>query len=368
MFIQKNKKIAIIHDWLTGMRGGEKVLELLIDLFPGADIFTLVWVKGSVSERIEKQKITASFLQNYPFIKTGYRHLLPLFPLAAESFDLRGYDLVISSSHCAAKGVIPAPGAKHVCYCYSPMRYIWNMYPEYFGKNRNALVDPIYRTAAHYLRMWDLSTNDRVDDFMAISNAVAARINRYYRRDSTVIYPPVNTAFYRWVPERPVAAPYHLVVSALVPYKRIDLAVDAFNENGKKLVIIGEGPEKRRLARTAKPNITFLGWVGNDMLRQYYSHCQALVFPGEEDFGIVPLEAQACGSPVIAYARGGALETIIDGETGLFFREQLPASLNEAITRAAMTGFDRQVIVTNAQRFSEGVFCDKIQSHVRSII
>jgi glycosyltransferase involved in cell wall biosynthesis len=363
----KNYKVAIIHDWLTGMRGGEKVLELLISLYPNADIFTLLWIKGSVSPQIEKQHITTSFLQKAPFIKNNYRHYLPFFPMAIESFDLNGYDLVISSSHCVAKGVIPPPQARHFCYCYTPMRYIWNMYYDYFKDERNIFSAIAYRSVAHYLRIWDISANSRVDDFAAISEHISRRIQRYYNRPSTVIYPPVDTEYYHPVPDRAIPEPYYLIVSALVPYKKVDLAVEAFNLNGKKLVVIGEGPGKAKLRKKAKDNISFLGWESNEQLRQWYSHCSALIFPGEEDFGIVPLEAQACGSPVIAYRKGGATETIIDRQTGIFFDRQTIDELQNAVNVHEKMTYDKKVIIANAKRFSNEIFCENIRNHMRQV-
>lgn len=363
----KGHKVAIIHDWLTGMRGGEKVLELMLSIFPQADIYTLLWVKGSVSEKIEKQRITTSFLQKIPFIKKNYRSFLPLFPLAIESFDLNEYDLVISSSHCVAKGIIPPPHARHFCYCYTPMRYIWNMYYEYFCDVKNPLRTFAYRLVAHYLRVWDICANSRVDEFAAISNHINRRIQRYYNRSSTVIYPPVDTGFYHPVPERASPEPYYLIVSALVPYKKIDLAIETFNRNGKRLIVIGDGPEKKKISSNAKSNISFMGWESNERLRQWYSHCSALIFPGEEDFGIVPLEAQACGSPVIAYRKGGATETIIDRQTGIFFDRQTIEELQNAVNIHENMTYDKKKIIANAKRFSNEIFCENIKKHIRQI-
>lgn len=361
---EKQHKVAIIHDWLTGMRGGEKVLESLLDIYPAADIFTLIWLRGSVSDKIEKQRITTSFLQKAPFIRNNYRNYLPLFPMAIESFDLAGYDLIISSSHCVAKGVIPPPGVRHICYCYTPMRYIWDMYFQYFGKPQNRLAGFIYGLVANYLRMWDVTASSRVDYFVAISNHVSHRIRRYYDRESTVIYPPVDDEFYRPVSDKPLAVPYYLVVSGLVPYKRIDLAIEAFNQTGKKLIVIGEGPEKNRLIKTAKGNISFLGWASNENLRKWYSHCEALIFPGEEDFGIVPVEAQACGRPVVAFGRGGVLDTIIHGSTGIIFPEQTAASLIEALDTHEATQYNANTIIENSQRFSKNIFTGKLREYI----
>jgi len=362
------RKIAIIHDWLTGMRGGEKVLELLVGLYPNADIFTLLWIKGSVSPKIEKHYITTSFLQKFPFINKRYRYYLPLFPIAIESFDLNGYDLVISSSHCVAKGVIPPPHARHICYCHTPMRYIWNMYFDYFGKERNVLTGLIYKSVAHHLRIWDVSSSERVDSFIANSANVANRIKRYYNKPAKVIYPPVDTDFYYPMPDRLLKESYYLIVSALVPYKRVDLSIEAFNQTGQKLVIIGEGPEKKYLVKKAKSNITFYGWATNEQLRMWYSHCEALIFPGEEDFGIIPVEAQACGSPVIAYGKGGATETIIDRVTGIFFDKQRKEDLIQAIKTHETMVYDKKKIIANAKRFSNKMFFDCFKAHVNQII
>lgn len=361
-------RIAIVHEWFVSMRGGEKVVEQLCEMYPEADVFALLWDRGSISPAIERHRIATSFLQRFPLVRRYYRHLLPLYPLAVEGFDLNGYDLVISSSHCAAKGVIPAPHAKHLCYCYTPMRYIWNMYFDYFGKSRNPLASLIYRSVAHRLRIWDVTSNDRVDEFVAISGHVANRIGRYYHRRSTVIYPPVDTEFYHAVPERPLAEEYYLVVSALVPYKRVDLAVEACNRSGKRLVVIGEGPEKKRLERLAGGTVTFLGWESDERLRQWFSHCSALLFPGEEDFGIVPVEAQACGSPVIALARGGALETVIDRATGVLFSDQTVEGMQAAIAAHESLSYDRAAIVANAQRFSRQAFRDRLSAKIDQLM
>jgi len=296
-------KVAIIHDWLTGMRGGEKCLEVFCELFPEASIYTLIHVPGTTSSIIENRTVHTSFIQRLPFAASKYRTYLPLFPTAVERFDLSGYDLVLSSSHCVAKGVIAPPGAVHVCYCYTPVRYAWDMYHQYFPAKRmgrlKGLLIPFFM---HYIRLWDVSSSGRVDRFVAISRHVARRIELYYRRESHVIYPPVDVDAFSPATER---EDYYLMVSALVPYKRVDLAVEAFNRSGRPLVVIGSGPEEERLRALASDNITFLGWQPSEVLAEHYARCRAFLFPGEEDFGITPLEAQASGRPVVAYGAGG---------------------------------------------------------------
>ena len=306
-------KIALSHDWLNGMRGGEKCLEVLCDLYPQSSVFTLFHQKGLVSDRIARHPIYASWLQGFPSIFKRYRYYLPFFPKAIESFDLKGYDLVVSTSHCVAKG-IQGNGAVHICYCFTPMRYAWGLFDEYFGK-RHSFVQGFIRYWIEKIKIWDVQSSDRVDHFVAISEHVKKRIQRIYKRDAEVIYPPVDTEFY--TPDLNGAREdFYLVSSALVPYKRIDLAVQAFNRIGKKLIVVGEGPEKEALQRQANKNIHFMGWQSNDVLRDLYRKARALVFPGEEDFGIVPVEMQACGGFVIAYSKGGALETVRENQTG----------------------------------------------------
>ncbi len=361
-------RTAIVHDWLTGMRGGEKVLEALCELFPDADLFTLLHIPGAVSGTIEKRRIQTSFIQRLPLAKKRYRLYLPLFPLAVEGFDLKGYDLVISSSHCAAKGVIPGPNALHISYIHSPMRYVWDMYGEYFGNTRG-LSSLLIRLFAHYLRLWDSSSSRRVDFFVANSNHVSKRIMRCYRRDSSVIYPPVDVSRFSIAERAP--ADYYLIVSAFAPYKRLNIAVEAFNALGTRLLIAGTGQEEKRLKAMAGKNIEFLGWKSDTEVAELYRNCRALVFPGEEDFGITPVEAMACGRPVIAYGKGGALETVrgLDAPegnggrpTGIFFYEQTAEALKVAVEsfEANMRAFDPSSIRQAAMAFDKGVFKDKI--------
>ncbi|MEX2088527.1 MAG: glycosyltransferase, partial [Bacteroidota bacterium] len=305
----KKPHIAIVHDWLTGMRGGEKVLEVLCELHPGADLFTLLHNPGTVSPAIERMSIRTSFVNSLPFKENGYRRYLPLFPRAIESFDFSPYDLILSTSHCVAKGAVPRAGALHICYCHTPMRYVWEMYDDYFGKGRaGVLTRAAMKFFAPRLRQWDVRSSDRVHFYVANSQNVARRIHRHYGRAADVIHPPVDTSLFR-SSERDEG--YYLIVSALVPYKRVDLAVRVFNILGERLLVVGKGPELETLKAMASKRIEFLGWQPDSELAGLYAGCRALVFPGVEDFGIVPLEAMASGKPVIAFGRGGALETVV---------------------------------------------------------
>lgn len=362
-------KVALVHDWLTGMRGGEKVLEVFCDIFPEADLYTLVHVPGTVSKTIESRKIYTSFTQKIPFIKKRYRMMLPLFPMAIEGFNLKSYDLVLSSSHCVAKGVIPPPGSLHISYIHTPMRYIWDMYHEYFtdGGAKGKVIGAF----AHYLRMWDVSSSSRVDHFIANSAHVSRRIKKYYRRDSTIIYPPVDCSRFSAGsgPED-----YYLIVSAFAPYKKLDIAIEAFNSLGLKLKIIGTGQDDSRLRKMAGPNIEFLGWRPNEEIAGYYRRCRALIFPGEEDFGIVPLEAMASGRPVVAYGKGGVLETIVPvgsnvkSPTGIFFDEQTGDALEKAVKsfEKNIKVFNPSAIREHAIGFDRSVFKKKISEYISS--
>ena len=345
-------RVALVHDWLTGMRGGEKILEVLCELHPAADIFTLLHRRGTVSATIERHHIETSFVQRLPFAAAHYRRYLPLFPLVIEQFDLDAYDLVISASHCVAKSAVAPGRARHLCYCFSPMRYAWDQFDAYFGPDR---VGPVasrwfYRPVMAAMARWDAATAQRVDRFVAISRYVAARIGRYYNRVASIVYPPVDTAFFS-----PAAVPpesHFLVVSALVPYKRIELAIAACRHLGARLRIVGDGPELARLERAAGGQVEFLGPLTNEEIRDEYRRALAVILPGEEDFGIVPVEAQACGRPVVAFGRGGALETVIDGDTGVLFDEPTAASLAGALERAAAMRVDEARLRTHAAQFS----------------
>ncbi len=372
-------KTAIVHDWLTGMRGGEKCLEAICELFPDAALFTLLHRPGHLSPTIEDMDIRTSWLQRLPGRQAYYRHLLPLFPKAVESFDLSGFDLVLSSSHCVAKGAVPAAGALHLCYCYTPMRYAWDQYDHYFGTHRlgpvtGRIIPPLIRR----LRRWDVETAGRVHSYAAISAYVAERIRRYYGRDSTVIHPPVELGAFSVSPSR---GDHYLMVNALAPYKRVDIAIEAFNFLGRELRIIGTGQDRTRLERLAAPNIRFLGWVSREDLAREYSRCRAFIFPGEEDFGITPLEAQASGRPVIAFGRGGVTETVRPhpdfpspgswplpegGATGIFFTGQDAPSLVEAVRffESREGDFSPQSVRESVLRFDRPRFKEEFSAFV----
>lgn len=352
------RRVALIHYWLVGMRGGEKVLEALCRMFPQADIYTHVHVPGRVSAEINAHRVFTTSIARLPFAPRLYQKYLPLMPRALEEVDLTGYDLVISSEAGPAKGVIAPPEAPHLCYCHSPMRYLWDQYHTY-----RASAGPLSRMMmpriAHGLRGWDVTSAARVDGFAANSTHVAHRIRKYWRREAEVIHPPVAVADFAPVPpsER---GDFYLWAGELAPYKRPDLAVEAIRRLGRKLIVIG-GPDKaaRQLAAGAPDTIRFLGQVPFDVLRDHLARCRALIFPGEEDFGIVPLEAMAAGRPVIAYGRGGVLDTVSDGETGLLFHDQSVEGLMQAIERFEASGLERLdpcSLASQARRFDEAAF------------
>lgn len=359
-------KIAIVHYWLVGMRGGEKVIEALCRMYPEADVFTHVYVPDAVSDEIRRHKVTTSFIGRLPRAAKLYQRYLPLMPLALEQLDLRGYDLIISSESGPAKGIIPPPGAMHICYCHSPMRYIWNMFHEYRERSGpiTRLVMPVL---AHYIRNWDSISASRVDHFIANSETVAARLHRYYRRASTVIPPPVDVDAFEVLPAE-LVEDYCLMVGELVGYKRPELAVEAFNRTGRRLVVIGGGEMLAELRRIAKPNVTVLGPQPFNVLRHHYSRCRALIFPGEEDFGIVPVEAMASGRPVIAFRRGGATETVVDGMSGVFFDQQTVDALIAAEERARAITWAPNEIAAYARKFSTAVFEQQMALHVSQLL
>jgi glycosyltransferase involved in cell wall biosynthesis len=356
-------RVALVHDWLTGMRGGEKVLEVLCELFPDAELFTLLQIAGTTSPVIERMRRSTSFVQRLPLVARHYRRYLPLFPAAIEQFDLDGFDLVVSSSHCAAKAVVRPGRALHVCYCHTPMRYVWDQHEAYFGPARigrtgSRLLRPYFAALAR----WDAAVAGRVDSFIANSQHVARRIRRYYNRDAAVVYPPVDTAFYH--PDATEPDGHMLVVSALVPYKRVDLAIDACRQAGRPLRVVGQGPEAANLRRHAGPGVEFLGSVTDEEIRTLYRRSAAVILPGEEDFGIVPLEAQACGCPVVALARGGALETVIDGLTGVLVPEPTVEAMADGVRRIGIERFDAAVLRQHALRFSRPRFAAELRARI----
>jgi glycosyltransferase involved in cell wall biosynthesis len=353
-------KIALVHDWLVANRGGEKVLEAIAELYPKADIFTLFHTPGKPAPWINRHRVITSHLNQLPRSRHFYRYLLPLLPAAIESFDLSSYDLVLSSSHCVAKGVIVSPSALHICYCHTPMRYAWDKAPDYFSRWQQPLVFPVL----HYLRQWDVSSSARVDKFLANSNWVAKRIEKYYRRESTVIYPFAdleNLALSEKSRDN-----YYLVVSGFAPYKRIDLAIKACQKLDRKLVIVGEGQCERELKALATRSTQFVGRVGGDELIRLYQNARALIFPGEEDFGIAPVEAMACGTPVIALGSGGVTETVVEGETGTFFASPEVEDLCRAIENFESTAVNISPsrCRERAAEFGRPAFQERFQSSI----
>jgi len=368
-------RIAFVHDWLTGMRGGEKVLEALCERFPQADLFTLVHVRGSVSPAIERLRPHTSFIQRLPFVARFYRAYLPLFPTAVEQFDFDGFDLIVSTSHCCVKSIVRPGRARHLCYCLTPMRYAWDQFDAYFGPERLGRTGSrVMRHVMARLARWDRDTAGRADRYVAISHYVAGRIRRYYNREATVVYPPVDTEFFTPAPSAigsTAGSRYALVVSALVPYKRVDLAIEACRLAHVPLRIVGDGPERGRLERTAgNGDVSFLGRQSDESIRDLYRGAAMTLLPGEEDFGIVPVEAQACGCPVVALGRGGALETVVANETGLFVDDPSAPAFADAIARAmamdSAARFDKSAIRRHAERFSRERFCREMAALIES--
>jgi glycosyltransferase involved in cell wall biosynthesis len=349
-------KVAIVHYWLVQMRGGEKVVEALCEMFPDADIFTHAYDPAQISPTIRRHRVRTTFIGRLPGAARLYQAYLPLMPLALEQLDLRDYDLVISTESGPAKGVLTRPDACHVCYCHTPMRYVWNMYTEY-RDSANPLLRAIIPLIASYLRKWDVLSAARVDSFVANSHNVARRVAKYYRRESTVVHPPVDVEHFR--PTPPCEGPgFYLCVGQLISYKQTGLAIEACNRLRRPLVVVGEGAQQAELKRLAGPTVRFVGRLTDEALRAHYAECRALIFPGEEDFGIVPLEAMASGRPVIAFGRGGALETVVPAVTGVLFEAQTPDSLIDAINRfeAIRGSFDPMQLAAHAQRFSQDCF------------
>jgi len=359
-------KIAIVNDYLVSYGGAEKTFKVLSDIFPDAEIFTLFYTQNIKQKLFPHQIIHTSFLQKFPkFFRKHYQLLLPFLPIAAETLDFREFDIVVSASHSFVKGIITRPKTTHICYCYSPTRYLWDK------SRKNILL--------HYFRVWDRQASERVDQFIACSRTVQDRIRKYYKRESVVIYPPcvdlsppASTNRGEQVEAGPpvqFAKEFYLIVSQLRKYKRIDIAVEAFNKLGLNLVIIGEGPEKRRLKRKAEKNIKFLGWQPDEKVAEYYQNCTAFIFPSEDDFGIAPVEAMKYGKPVLAYRGGGALETIIEGKTGEFFDYQNAAVLADGVRRLRLNlkNYDPQFISSHAQQFTREKFEKEIKEYINKV-
>ncbi len=348
-------KVALVHDWLTNFTGSEQALLALHQIYPQAPIYTSIYNKQKVPQ-FNNVEVIKSFLQKFPQAKRRHQIFFPFMPFAFEQFDLKKYDVVISSSHSCAKGVLTSPETLHICYCYTPTRYLWEI-----GIDKRVTGGITKGFIGNYLRVWDRQAADRVDYFVAISEIVRKRIKKYYSRKSKVIYPPVNTGFYK--PQGEIGN-YFLIVSRLIPYKKIDIAVQSFSDLGLPLVIIGEGPELEKLKKMAKPNIKFLGGLEDERVRKYYSQCKAFIFPGEEDFGITPVEAMASGRPVIAYREGGACESVVEGITGTFFEEQTPQCLIDKVRRFKSEKYNPKIIRQHALSFDISVFKKKIKDFV----
>ena len=366
--ISQDIRVAIVHDWLVTQAGAEKVLESLLKLFPRADLYTLIeFLPDGQRGLIDGRHVKTSFLQKLPFAKKKYRTYLPLMPLAIEQFDLSSYQIVLSCSSAVAKGVLVGPDQLHICYIYSPIRYAWDLQHQYLKQTfpNNGVGSWIARLILHYLRLWDLRTANSVDHFVAISDFIARRVVKTYRRDSTVIYPPVNIDAFSIKHNK---LDYYVTAQRMVPYKRIDIIINAFKLlPNLKLVVIGDGPDREKLERSAGSNVTFTGFLEQSVLIDKLQNAKAFIFAAEEDFGIAPLEAQACGTPVIAYGKGGSVETVIHAKTGVLFNEQTEASLLAAIQLfESMAGqLDPNVIRANAERFSQQVFHEKIMAFIK---
>jgi glycosyltransferase involved in cell wall biosynthesis len=353
-------RVAVIHDWLTGMRGGEHVLEAILDLVPGAEVFTLFHFPGTVSRKIESRAIHTSSLQRIASRVSDYRKLLPLFPRAVRRWDLSRFDLIISSSHCVAKGV-DARGKPHLCYCHTPMRYIWDRFDDYFPRSRPFLRG-VVSLFAPGLRRWDVATAANVTRFLANSNFVRGRIQQHYGREAEVIHPFVSEVFLS-APMRKEREDFDLIISALAPYKRIDLAIEA----GRRLIVIGDGPMRERLRRSAGPNVTFLGAVSREVIIDHLARARALILPGVEDFGITPLEAMAVGTPVVALRAGGVLDSVVEGRTGILFDEPVVHSLRRALEAADVRAWNREAIREHAATFSRARFQQQFMNALRQV-
>lgn len=358
-------RVAIVHDFLAQAGGAERVVEAMHEIFPDAPIYTSIYDADATLPSFRTMDIRTSFLQNLPGGAALHRLHLPLYPLAFEQFDFTGYDVVISSSSSFAKGIITGPNTCHICYCHTPTRFAWRYHEYVLQGGHGKLTRYILPAVIHRLRYWDFTSAQRVDYFLSNSNNIARRILKFYRRDSQVIYPPVETSRFTVVAEP--RADYLLVVSRLVGYKKIDIAVEACTRLGLPLKVVGVGPSHPRLKAMAGPTVEFLGRASDDQVTDLLANCRAFLFPGEEDFGIAPLEAMASGRPVVAFRAGGALETVVDGETGLFFDEPTADSLASTLQRLDHVQFDSAAIRRHAERFDTSVFADKLRATVRTL-
>jgi len=355
--------MAIVYDYLTQMGGGERVIRALNRVFPEAPIYTAVYDRNALAADFRRMDIRTSFIDRWPLSHRKFEWYIPFYGFAMEQFDFRPYDVVLSVSTMVAKGVLTGHRTCHISLCFTPMRWAWDLYQNYLDELRGRfLLRLAFRAFTHYYRLWDVASAARVNYFVAGSQVAARRIRKHYGRDSDVIHPPIELG--RFQPNHQPPDDFYLVVSRLVLAKRVDLAVRAFAQMGKPLVVIGAGERLPSLQRLATPNVTFLGYQPDHVVSEYCARCRALVFPGEEDFGLAPVEAQACGRPVIAYAAGGALEIIRDGVTGVFFEEQEPESLVNAVARFEKLNFDSRAIRSSAERFGEGIFSDTIRRYV----
>ena len=357
-------RTAVVHDWLTGMRGGEAVLEAILEVVPDAELFTLFHFKGSVSPMIESRRIHTSMLQPFASRIRDYRRLLPLYPSAVRRWDFRRFDRIISSSHCVAKGV-NSRGIPHLCYCHTPMRYVWDRFDDYFPRSRplqRAVATPV----AARLRRWDVVTAREVTDFVANSSFVRERIGRFYDRDAAVIHPFVDEAFL----EAPLATgrdDHHVIVSALVPYKQVELGIDTVVASGRKLIVIGGGPLLQKLRARQAPNVQFLGSVERSRIVSLVGRARSLILPGVEDFGITPLEAMALGTPVVALGYGGVLDSVVPGTTGIFFEDQTVESVRRAIEEVESREWDREILRRHAAVFSRQRFLERFTSALNGL-
>ena len=361
-------KVAIIQEWLVTIGGSDKVVKAIYDIFPNADIYTLVAKKEICEELgIPWERVHTSFIQKLPFGAKKHRAYLPLFPFAIEQFDLRGYDVIISSSHCVAKGVLTKEDQLHISYVHSPIRYVWDMYNEYLEESKltKGLKSWLVRYLLHSIRKWDMLSSFRVDYYISNSDYVGRRIKETYRRDSVTIYPNIDISRFELCEEK---HDYYLTSSRLVAYKKIDAVIEAFNRMpDKRLVVIGGGPNLETYKKMAAPNVEVMGYQPFNVLKDKMQHAKAFVFAPDEDFGMIPIEAESCGTPVIAYGHGGSLETVCDGRTGLFFKEQTPEAIMDAVNRFESMG-DTPFLPTECRKWAEGFSEDRFKKEIKEFV